>query len=265
MVIFKQNYFIHWGLRLLKPVPDLYGTSSGHSPSVVIQSKTFEKVFLCSFADAESRRRRSLRKVGIPVNIAVIGITGVGKSSFINAIRGLTADDEGAAAVGVTETTTKIAPYTHPDNPNLKLWDLPGVGTDDFPQAQYLRLISVDRYDFFVVISATRFFEVDTWLVKELAKRGKKFVFVRTKVDLDVKNNRRSHPRSHSEEAVVKNILASTREHLNHTGQTSAELFLIDSYARHKYDFTLLSDKLLYEVPESKTLIESTRSRCVII
>ena len=36
----------------------------------------------------------------VPLNVAVIGNKGVGKSSFINAIRGLRADDEGAAAVG---------------------------------------------------------------------------------------------------------------------------------------------------------------------
>ena len=242
-------------------------------------------MLLWSFTDAETRRRRSLRNVGIPVNIAVIGFTGVGKSSFINAIRDLTADDEGAAAVGVIETTTQITSYTHPDNPNLKFWDLPGVGTDNFPQAEYLRLISVDRYDFFVVLSATRFFETDTWLVKEISKRRKEFVFVRTKVDLDVNNNRKAHPRTHSEEAVVKKILTSTREHLNHIEQRSAEVFLIDSYARHKYDFTLLSDKLLHELPEFKLLAqklsyealqskaskestrvttESTGSRCVI-
>ena len=33
----------------------------------------------------------------IALNVAVTGNSGVGKSSFINAIRGLTADDEGGA------------------------------------------------------------------------------------------------------------------------------------------------------------------------
>ena len=64
----------------------------------------------------------------------MIGISGVGKSSFINAIRGLNADDVGSAAVGLTETTTQITAYTHPDNPHIKFWDLPGVGTDRFPR-----------------------------------------------------------------------------------------------------------------------------------
>jgi len=49
----------------------------------------------------------------VPLNVAVIGNSGVGKSSFINAIRRLDADDEGAAAVGVTETTLQPRSYTH--------------------------------------------------------------------------------------------------------------------------------------------------------
>jgi len=113
--------------------------------------------------------RQDDERKGTPLNVAVTGKSGDGKSSFINAIRGLTADDEGAAAVDVIETTFKIAAYTHPDNPNIKFWDLPGVGT----QKEYLRLISVDKYDFFVIISANRFMGTDTWLVNEISKRGK--------------------------------------------------------------------------------------------
>ena len=55
----------------------------------------------------------------IPLNVAVIGNAGVGKSSFINAIRRLTADDEGAAEVGVTQTTVDIGSYSHPDRKSV--------------------------------------------------------------------------------------------------------------------------------------------------
>ncbi|KAJ7376197.1 Interferon-inducible GTPase 5-like [Desmophyllum pertusum] len=37
----------------------------------------------------------------VEVNIGITGDTGAGKSSYINAIRGLKDDDEGAAEVGV--------------------------------------------------------------------------------------------------------------------------------------------------------------------
>ena len=98
--------------------------------------------------------------------MAVIGNSDVGKSSLVNAIRRLTADDEGAAEVGVTETTFDILDYTHPNHPLLKFWNLPGVGTDLFPRQFYLKAIEVDRYDFFLLIKSTRFSENDTWLAK---------------------------------------------------------------------------------------------------
>jgi len=216
----------------------------------------------CSFfADAGFSRRKPSGNVA--VSIAVVGMSGVGKSSFINSIRGLDADDQRAAAVGVTETTVQIDSYTHPYHPNITFWDLPGVGTDRFPQAEYLRLITVDRYDFFVVMSATRFYETDAWLVNQVSKRGKKFVFVRTKVDIEVRNNKKAHPRSHNEDTVLEQIATSTKEHLTDIHQTNAEVFLIDSYAKQKYDFKLLADKLLYELPESKASVMTKRS-CVI-
>ena len=59
------------------------------------------------------------------------------------AVRRLTADDEGAAAVGVTETTTDITDYPHPNNEMLKFWDLPGVGTPRFTKDRYLEAIQV--------------------------------------------------------------------------------------------------------------------------
>ena len=80
----------------------------------------------------------------VPLNVAVIGNSGVGKSSFINAIRRLTPDDEGAADVGcMREKPVDVKSYVHPNNPLLKFWDLPGVGTDRFPRQTYLSLIHI--------------------------------------------------------------------------------------------------------------------------
>jgi hypothetical protein len=36
-------------------------------------------------------------------------------------------DDEGAAKVGVVETTRDVQPYPHPDYPNIVFYDLPGL------------------------------------------------------------------------------------------------------------------------------------------
>jgi predicted GTPase len=60
----------------------------------------------------------------VPVNIAVTGNCGVGKSSFIKSFRDIRANCEGAAEVGVDETTTIPKKYVHPVNDKLALWDL---------------------------------------------------------------------------------------------------------------------------------------------
>jgi predicted GTPase len=56
----------------------------------------------------------------------------VGKSTFINCLRGLEAEDPGAANVGVVETTNEPTPYEHPDCSNLRIWDLPGENPSSF-------------------------------------------------------------------------------------------------------------------------------------
>jgi len=186
----------------------------------------------------------------IPLNVAVIGRSGVGKSSFINAIRRLTADDEGAAPVGVKETTVDVHhSYPHPSNPLLKFCDLPGVGTGRFPKEKYLSVIEVDHFDFFLLITADRFTEDDTWLGREFDKRNKKYFFVRTKVGADIANNKKAHPKTHKEDDVLRVIRESTQEHLKENGCENVPVFLIDSYKLNKFDFDLLECRLVEYFP----------------
>jgi len=203
----------------------------------------------------------------VPLNVAVIGNSGVGKSSFINAIRRLTADDDGAAQVGVKQTTVDIKSYSHPSNPLLKFWDLPGVGTDRFPRQTYLSQIEVDRYDFFLLITADRFTENDTWLGNEILKRDKKYFFVRTKIGADVSNNRKAHPKTHNEEAVVEDIRESTQQHLKENGCENVPLFLTDSYKLKKFEFEKLEHQLIEEFPKLKkaALVLSLQSTSKLI
>ena len=189
----------------------------------------------------------------IPLNVAVIGRSGVGKSSFINAIRRVDADDEGGAPVGVRETTVDVDhSYPHPCNPLLKFCDLPGVGTDRFPRQTYLSDIQVDRFDFFLLITADRFTEDDTWLGREFAERNKKYFFVRTKVEADISNNKQAHPKTHKEDDVLRDIRESTQEHLKKNGCENVPVFLVDSYKVEKFDFDLLKLRLIEDFPELK-------------
>ncbi|XP_023250531.1 interferon-inducible GTPase 5-like [Seriola lalandi dorsalis] len=106
----------------------------------------------------------------IPLNIGITGESGSGKSTFVNAFRGIDNRDEKAAPTGVVETTSDVAPYPHPNYPNVTLWDLPGIGTTSFPADKYLQHVGFEKFDFFIIISADRFRENDVKLAQEIQR-----------------------------------------------------------------------------------------------
>ena len=127
------------------------------------------------------------RQNNTPLNIAITGETGSGKSTFINRVRGIKVRDARYAPTGVKECTKVPTPYTHPNYPNVTLWDLPGVGTTNFPADQYLELVGFEKFDFFIIISETRFRENDVKLAREIQRMKKNFYFVRSKIDNDLR------------------------------------------------------------------------------
>jgi len=184
-----------------------------------------------------------------PINVAVVGSSAVGKSSFINAIRGLTADHENAAPVGEFQSALDIRDYLHPRVPELKFWDLPGVSSMQFPKDTYLRDVSFDRFDFFILITAGRFTETDAWLGKEIRNCEKKYFFVRTHVDKDISNNSKAHPDSHNEDELINTIYTYTVEKLNEAGFSDVPVFLVSNYDHTKYDFHRIEQQLIKELP----------------
>ncbi|XP_045178927.2 interferon-inducible GTPase 5-like [Mercenaria mercenaria] len=188
----------------------------------------------------------------IPLNIAITGASGVGKSSFINAIRGLTADDEGGAHVDVVEATKDVKPYTHPENENMVFWDLPGVGTPKFPREKYLKIVNFDSFDFFLILAAGRFRNNDLWLAKEITERKKIFHFVRTQLDVEVSNDKKGHPKSHKKDNVIEKVRADCRNILDENGFSEMSVFLIDSYCPFDFDFNSLTTTLIDETLDRK-------------
>ncbi|XP_052050336.1 uncharacterized protein LOC127693477 isoform X2 [Apodemus sylvaticus] len=196
---------------------------------------------------------RALRNIDkAPLNIAVTGETGTGKSSFINALRGVRDKEEGAAPTGVVETTMKRTPYPHPKLPNVTIWDLPGIGSTTFPPQNYLTEMKFGEYDFFIIISATRFKEIDAHLAKAIAKMNTKFYFVRTKIDQDVSNEQRSKPKSFNRDSVLKKIRDDCSEHLQKALSSQPPVFLVSKFYVSDFDFPKLETTLLSELPAHK-------------
>ncbi|XP_049918408.1 T-cell-specific guanine nucleotide triphosphate-binding protein 2-like [Epinephelus moara] len=141
-----------------------------------------------------------------PINIAVTGESGSGKSTFVNAFRGINTGDEGAAPTGPVETTTQATPYPHPNYPNVTLWDLPGIGTPRFPADNYLKLVEFERFVFFIIISADRFRENNVKLAKEIQRMKKKFYFVRSKIDNNLRDEERCQRSKFNAERTLQQI-----------------------------------------------------------
>ncbi|XP_028251848.1 interferon-inducible GTPase 5-like [Parambassis ranga] len=186
-----------------------------------------------------------------PVNIAVTGESGSGKSSFVNAFRGLDNRDEGAAPTGCVETTREVTEYPHPNYPNVTLWDLPGVGTTKFPADKYLEHVGLEKFDFFIIVSATRFRENDVKLAQEIQKMGKRFYFVRSKIDSDLQNEERRKT-NFNREKTLTDIKEDCIKGLQDAGFESPQVFLVSSFELHEYDFSLLQETFETELPEHK-------------
>ncbi|XP_005755989.1 interferon-inducible GTPase 5-like, partial [Pundamilia nyererei] len=202
-------------------------------------------------AAAAARIQQHLeRENNVPLNIAITGESGSGKSTFVNALRGLSNDDEKAAPTGITETTNEVTPYPHPNYPNVKLWDLPGIGTTKYPAKKYLKLVGFEKFDFFIIISADRFRENDVKLAQEIHKMKKKFYFVRSKIDENLRAEKRQ--RHFSEEETLTKIREDCVHRLRGLGIESPKVFLVSSFQLKLYDFSLLQQTLERDLPKNK-------------
>uniref|UniRef100_A0A8C9CT46 IRG-type G domain-containing protein n=1 Tax=Peromyscus maniculatus bairdii TaxID=230844 RepID=A0A8C9CT46_PERMB len=188
----------------------------------------------------------------IPINIAVTGESGAGKSSFINAVRGVGHEDEGAAEVGIVETTMERTPYKHPKIKTLTLWDMPGIGTIKFPPKDYLEKMKFQEYDFFIIISATRFTKLELDLAKAIRFMGKNYYFVRTKVDIDLDNEKKSKPRTFDRKKVLQQIQSYCENTFRQNNMDAPQIFLISNNDLSSYDFPVLMDTLTMDIPNEK-------------
>uniref|UniRef100_A0A8C2EMN2 Immunity-related GTPase family, e4 n=1 Tax=Cyprinus carpio TaxID=7962 RepID=A0A8C2EMN2_CYPCA len=185
----------------------------------------------------------------VTLNIAVTGETGAGKSAFINAFRGLDDDDDNSAPTGITETTKVATMYTHPTKSNVQLWDLPGTGMPNFKANKFLKEVKFETYDLFIIISSERFKENDVFLAKEIQKKQKRFYFIRTKIDNDIRSVAKTR-RNFDEQQVLCTIREDCHRNVKELG--NPKVFLISSYDLGKYDFHDLVDSLESDLSEYK-------------
>lgn len=204
-------------------------------------------------AEAASMLKKSLESLeNAKLDIAITGESGSGKSTFVNAIRGIEDEVDGAAQTGVVETTMDPTAYQYQNHSNVTIWDLPGIGTPKFKADAYLERVNFSRYDFFILIASERFKENHILLALEIQKMGKKFYFVRSKVDSDLFACQKRRKSTYNEERILNEIRDNCTNCLKEGGIESPKVFLLSCCELTLYDFQEMQDTLERELPGHK-------------
>lgn len=178
-----------------------------------------------------------LENVEGTINIGVVGNSGVGKSLFINKVRRVRPQAHGWAPVGVNETTREPTMYAFPGQPQVRLWDLPGAGTEAVPSATYVQDMGLRYFDRVLILTAGRFTTMDVELREELERHQVPYYMVRTKVDIDVWNNKEDN--NASEAVTLEQIRVDLRT--NHNVQ---HVYLVSSRDPEAFDMPALVQEL---------------------
>lgn len=122
-------------------------------------------------------------------HIAVAGTAGGGKSSLINAFRGLRNNDTGAAPTGVIETTTDIARCRDPNPDYPYVWyDVPGAGTLKIPDWLYFNSQGLYIYDCIIVLFNDRFTATEIAVLTNCRRFKIPTYIVRSKADSHIRD-----------------------------------------------------------------------------
>ncbi|EPS92831.1 hypothetical protein FOMPIDRAFT_59982 [Fomitopsis schrenkii] len=124
-------------------------------------------------------------------HFAIAGIAGSGKSSMVNAVRGLRNSNERAAAAptGVVETTSAVGRFRDPDPKHPFVWyDVPGAGTLAVPDWQYFTDQGLYIFDCIIVLFDIRLTETDIAILRNAARFDIPTYIVRSKALQHIRN-----------------------------------------------------------------------------
>jgi len=205
-----------------------------------------------------------LREAGYEntINVGVFGVTGSGKSSLVNTLRKRSPGDKDAAPVGIEETTLEPTSYNLLDSDAtlsdgvfegkgtdlekkrnkrpVRIWDLPGAGTNTFPSSCCVREMGLRYFDVVILVVSGRVSEIDVHVAEELESFKVPCFVARSQVDMDIENEIEDHGTSDKDvEAKLRGDMAA---------QGFARVFLVSSRQPAGYDLQALSSSIIASV-----------------
>lgn len=190
---------------------------------------TFDKIideqYISTLLDEAKRQQAEFNST--VVKCGIIGTSGAGKSSLINAIAG-----EKIAPVGSTEQTMTAQSYQHQ---GIEFVDLPGCGTEKWPQISYINDLQLAQYDCFIIVTHARLYESDVFLFRELgSKYGKPCFVVRNKIDAAI------HDEAHDNSLTEQQTLQKIRDNILSSIGTQHTVYLTSARHPAKWDLPQL-------------------------
>ena len=251
----RSNSFVQ-RMNKIKSIAQADHTAESQQAAMGVSQEQYEKMY------------RELNFEEGKVHIAIIGGTGVGKSSLVNAFRGLKDKAPDAAPVGEKDCTKTATHYVDPRFPWIVWFDIPGAGTQDRSTTTYFEEQGLFLMDFVLVVCSSRVKELDMAILKRAHHYGIPAGLVRSKADQDLlQRAKRECDDSDDEDEIKSNMkrvkpayVKEIKEDLMNEVKTAG----LDGYVTPKNCF-LVSAKILRglmiatkELPVLKGLDESS-------
>ncbi|KAF8805996.1 P-loop containing nucleoside triphosphate hydrolase protein [Phlegmacium glaucopus] len=192
------------------------------------------------------------------VHFAICGSSGSGKSSLVNAFRGLKNKKPNAAPTGTVETTMAITRYPDPreEMPYKRLvwYDCPGAGTLRVPGWQYFNEQGLFIFDVVILVYDTRFTEIDLCIIRNCERFKIPLFIVRSKADSHIQNILDDLDDDENDDDAEVNHEEQARQFFIDTTRNNVETNLKEA-GLSMHDIFIVSSSVIY------SLVTNSRNR----